>query len=147
MARIHRSRLLALGTACAAVLAVSTAPTVGAAANKHGTEKHNGPLSSTAGRDSFGFYDSRQNGGRTTQALLQSRMTARTADQSKALKRLGNHLGQQAVISVDPITRTPRTVARLDGFLSKKSSQAPKRHRDALHQGAPCLPSAWSRVP
>jgi extracellular elastinolytic metalloproteinase len=125
MARIHRSRLLALGTACAAVLAFSAAPSVGAASGKHGTEKHHGLLSSTAGRDSFGLYDSRLNGGRATQALLASRATARTADQSKALNRLGKHLGRQAVISLDAITRTPRTVARLDGFLSNKSSKAP----------------------
>jgi extracellular elastinolytic metalloproteinase len=126
MARIHRSRLLALGTACAAILAFSTTPSVGAATGKPSTENHHGSLASTPGRASFGLYDSRQNGGRATQALLASRATARTADQSKALQRLGKHLGRQAVISLDPITRTPRTVARLDGFLTKKSSKAPR---------------------
>jgi extracellular elastinolytic metalloproteinase len=144
MARIHHSRLLALGTVCAAVLAFSTVPSVGAVSSKHSSEKHTGPLSSSADRDSFGLYDSRQNGGRSTQALLQSRSTARTAQQSKALNRLGKSLGRQAVISLDGVTRTPRMVARLDGFLSNKSSKSPrvialryiKNHRAALGMDA-----------
>ena len=125
MARTHHRRLLALVTVSAAVLAFSTVPSVGAVSSKHSSsEKSHSPLSSSAGRGSFGLYDSRQNGGRATQALLQSRSTARTPQQSKALKRLGKSLGGQALISIDGVTRTPRVVARLDGFLNNKSSKS-----------------------
>ena len=125
MARTHHRRLLALVTVSAAVLAFSTVPSVGAVSSKHSSsEKSHSPLSSSAGRGSFGLYDSRLNGGRATQALLQSRSTARTPQQSKALKRLGKSLGGQALISIDGVTRTPRVVARLDGFLNNKSSKS-----------------------
>jgi extracellular elastinolytic metalloproteinase len=155
MARIHKSRLLALGTACAAVLAFSTVPSVGAVSSKHSGEKHTGPMSSSAGRDSFGLYDSRQNGGHATQALLQSRSTARTPQQATALKRLGTSLGRQAVISIDGVTRTPRVVASLDGFLTKKTSSKSARtialryvtnHRVALGMDASAISSLHLRT-
>jgi len=140
MPRKNHRRVLALGIACCAVVAFSTTPSVGAVSSKHSAEKHKSPLSSTKDRDSFGLYDSRQNGGRANQALLQSRTTARTAQQSNALNRLGKSLGRHGVISLDGVTRTPRMVARLDGFLSKKSNKKPgviamryvRAHRAAL---------------
>lgn len=49
------------------------------------------------------------------------------ASVARAQRALANELGAQAVVDVDERTGTPRTVARLDGFLTGPSDAAPAR--------------------
>jgi extracellular elastinolytic metalloproteinase len=127
MSRSHLNRLLVLGTAISAVAALSAMPPAGAAQNQSGNERHAGPASSSASRDSFGFYDSRTNGGRTTQAFLRSRTATLPSGQATAIKRLARSLGPRGVVAIDPLTRTPSQVSRLDGFLTGASRASASR--------------------
>ncbi|HET6548679.1 MAG TPA: M36 family metallopeptidase, partial [Solirubrobacter sp.] len=51
---------------------------------------------------------------------------ARPVTPPAATRALERRLGPQAVVDVDPLTRTPRMVARLDGALSGRASGAPE---------------------
>jgi hypothetical protein len=84
-------------------------------------ERHAGPASSSLQRESFGFFDSRQSGGRATQAFLRSRTAQLSGHQSAALKRLGASLGPRALIPIDPLTRTP---ARSRGWTASSPAAA-----------------------
>jgi len=69
------------------------------------------------------FFDSRQAG--SSQKVLRLRSDAALAHPAAAVTRLRRSLGVQGVVSIDPLTGTPRQVARLNGFLTRRSSAAP----------------------
>src|SRR5262245_376792 len=68
-------------------------------------------------------FDVRQTA--ASQRVLDRRADRLDAHPTKGVRTLRHQLGMQGVISIDPLTRTPRTVARLDGFLTARSSQNP----------------------
>jgi extracellular elastinolytic metalloproteinase len=59
------------------------------------------------------------------QKVLRGRASDLDAHPSAAVSTLRDNLGAQGVVTVDPLTSTPRIVARLDGFLTGPSSAAP----------------------
>ena len=75
----------------------------------------------------------------TTQAGL-LRGARQAPAQRAAVDRLQDSLGVQGIVSIDPLTGTPRQVARLDGFLTGRSTKSPARvaldyvraHRDVF---------------
>jgi hypothetical protein len=121
MSRSHGTRVLVLATVVSAVAALSAMPSAGAAQSQAAKERHAGPAASSASRDSFGFYDSRLNGGRTTQAFLRARSASLPSAQASAINRLARSLGPHSLVAIDPLTRTPSQVARLNGFLTRSS--------------------------
>jgi extracellular elastinolytic metalloproteinase len=50
-----------------------------------------------------------------------------TANQASARAGLISALGEEGVVDIDPLTGTPRVVARLDGFLTLPSRQVPAK--------------------
>jgi extracellular elastinolytic metalloproteinase len=84
------------------------------------------------------FYDSRQPDSSARFALLAG--SAARASSRPRTELLRRSLGQQAVVDMDGMTRTPRLVARLDGFLTGPSRRSAeqvalgfvRRHLSAL---------------
>jgi extracellular elastinolytic metalloproteinase len=68
-------------------------------------------------------FDSRESG--ESGRVLDRRQQRFAAEPTAGVSRLRRSLGVQGVISIDPLTGTPRTVARLDGFLTGPSSRRP----------------------
>src|SRR3954447_17479194 len=68
-------------------------------------------------------YDVRETG--SSVRLVERREQRLAANPSSAVTTLRQSLGVQGVISIDPLTGTPRTVARLDGFLTGRSNRRP----------------------
>jgi extracellular elastinolytic metalloproteinase len=54
------------------------------------------------------------------------RQAATPAQPGPATRALERRLGEQAVVELDKVTRTPRMLARLDGALTRSSSDAPE---------------------
>jgi extracellular elastinolytic metalloproteinase len=111
-----------LGTACAVLLCASLAP---AAASQAAAAPEPGPAAAdTAGkREELGNYDSRRAG--AARGALTARKSTLAARPSKGLKALRAKLGIQGIVDIDPLTATPRRVARVDGFLTKASKRSP----------------------
>jgi len=126
MSRSHRTRLLVLGTVACSVVALTTTTTVaqGATGAGNAAKAHEGTRSS-APSEKYAFFDSRQEGAALKSLRLRS--DAQSAHPRAAVVRLRKQLGVQGVISIDPLTGTPRQVARLNGFLTGRSSAAPSR--------------------
>jgi hypothetical protein len=84
------------------------------------------------------FYDSRQDPG--VARVLRDRAAAQSARPKDGVRALRAELGAQAIVSIDPLTGTARSVARLDGFLSGPSRKSPstialayvRAHRDVF---------------
>src|SRR4051794_7798461 len=68
-------------------------------------------------------YDIRETG--SSGRLVDRREQRLAVNPSSAVTRLRQSLGVQGVISIDPLTGTPGTVARLDGFLTGRSNRRP----------------------
>src|SRR5262245_15087528 len=64
---------------------------------------------------------------RAQQPYFDVRDQAGPAAQRAATKAFERRLGAQAVVDVDPVTRTPRVLARLDGALSGPAEGAAAR--------------------
>jgi extracellular elastinolytic metalloproteinase len=106
-----RRRLpVALLTAAATILGIGAFATSAFAAND---AKH-------AKRDHFAFFDSRQ----TTAARQELRARAARLDSepSAAVAGLRASLGNEGLVTIDPLTATPRFVGRTDAFLTAPSS-------------------------
>ena len=58
----------------------------------------------------------------TSGQALRQRAANLAATPSMAVVRLGNQLGLQGAITIDPLTGTPRMVGRLNGFLTGPSA-------------------------
>ncbi len=54
--------------------------------------------------------------------MRKARLDARP---SAGVQELRKQLGTQGIVDVDPVTATPRIVARLDGFLTRPSAGTP----------------------
>src|SRR6185436_4971601 len=80
------------------------------------------PLVSGDGQhEQKGYYDSRT----ASPRALATAATQVVASQGKAFDRFARSTGPQGVVSIDPLTGTPRQVGRLDGFLTARSSAPP----------------------
>ncbi len=69
------------------------------------------------------WFDSRESPAAMRE--LQARAAALAAAPSAAVVALRDSLGVQGMVAIDPLTGTPRAVARLDGFLTGPSKAAP----------------------
>jgi extracellular elastinolytic metalloproteinase len=117
-----RNRSLTVAAIGSTVLAVSMLGMPSQAASLGSGSSHVPVLrDSTSSHSQAGYLDARRLSG-TRLARADQKAAALTRSQ-KAFYR---GLGSQAVVSIDPLTRTPRDLGRLDGFLSGRSS-APAR--------------------
>ncbi|GAA1660147.1 hypothetical protein GCM10009765_06940 [Fodinicola feengrottensis] len=84
------------------------------------------PASSQGSSDQekYDFYDSRQVS--AAQPALQKRAAVKAATPSSGVPALRSQLGPQGVVQIDPLTNTPRSIAKLDGFLTQPSKQPAK---------------------
>jgi extracellular elastinolytic metalloproteinase len=69
-------------------------------------------------------FDSRRDG--RAGAILQRRHAKTVAQPPRAVVSLKRSLGVQGLVSIDPLTGSPRQVARVDGFLTGRSKARPK---------------------
>jgi extracellular elastinolytic metalloproteinase len=92
-----------------AAFAAAGASTAAAAANAK-SEK----------RDNFAFFDSRQS--TASQKVLRSKAAKLDAEPSAAAASLREELGNEGILSLDPLTSTARAVGRTDGFLTGPST-------------------------
>jgi extracellular elastinolytic metalloproteinase len=106
-----------LGAAAGAILIVAIAP-----GTSHAAPVAPAPAPTRA--PSPGFYDARRDP--AIQGLLGNRSAMLAAKPPAAVSDLRSQLGDQGIVDLDPLTGTPRQVARLDGFLTGPS------HRPAL---------------
>ena len=108
--QFHRRRVPVVAFAVfAAVAASCVASTAALAANVK-----------QAKRDKFAFFDSRQS--TASQKVLRGRAAKLDAEPPAAVASLRESLGNEGVVSIDPLTSTARVVARTDGFLTGSSS-------------------------
>ena len=117
---LHRSTTRAVTLGSAAVLALGLTASLGtASAAPPATAK---PVAhkptATHPRD----FDLRSNGAALARNDARLRVSPRPGVSS-----LRKALGPQGVVSLDPLTGTPRTVSRLDGFLTGPSRHTPSR--------------------
>jgi extracellular elastinolytic metalloproteinase len=73
-----------------------------------------------AKRDGIAFFDSRQT--TAAQKVLRVRAAKLDAEPSAAVDALRVSLGNEGVVSIDPLTSTPRVVGRTDSFLTGSTS-------------------------
>ena len=73
--------------------------------------------------EQLGNYDSRVDG--TSSKALETREARLNARPGAGVRALRASLGSQGVVDLDPVTATPRIVARLDGFLTGPSQRRP----------------------
>jgi hypothetical protein len=133
-----------LGAAAGAVLCLGLLPAAGTAAAAGA-----GGLKAPAGvqGERPGNYDSRTDG--TAKDVLAARSAALAASPRAGVKELRKELGVQGIVSLDPVTATPRQVTRVDGFLTGPSLQPPTRialdyvrtHADAFGLSAATISS------
>ena len=122
-ARTRTSRRLVAVTAAVALgagPAASALPQAGATAGSTARAT----VSTAAGDDNLGrargFYDARL--GTTTHSRTVLTNRAARASTRREAQTLRETLGLQGVVDMDGLTGTPRQVARLDGFLTERSS-------------------------
>src|SRR4051812_22083665 len=110
----------ALTTSIALALSMSSISS-SAAPQPHGGERAVAPGQTAAKvlRD----YDIRETG--RSARVVERREQRLDANPSAPVTRLRHSLGVQGVISIDPLTGTPRTVARLEGFLTGRGNGRP----------------------
>jgi extracellular elastinolytic metalloproteinase len=128
MMRSSRNRLVALVAVSAAGLALTAVPPAGAvqgAVQHKASKKSHGEAAVQDRQAKLAFFDSRQSG--SSLKTLRVRANAQSASPAAAVTRTRTSLGVQGVVSIDPLTGTPRQVARLNGFLTRHSSASPAR--------------------
>jgi extracellular elastinolytic metalloproteinase len=106
-----RATRAALVLAVAAALAATMTPSGGAAAPQPGAAAKPGVTTEKKPN-----YDARTTG---AQRLHDARVLAKP---SAGVRTLRHQLGTQGIVSIDPLTRTPRIVARVDGFLTGRTT-------------------------
>lgn len=133
----HRLAGTALAIVTAAALALTVSPMADAGPKADVSVKVREQVERKLSYDARSF---------TTQASL-LRAARQAPAQRAAADRLRDSLGVQGIVSIDPLTRTPRQVARLDGFLTGRSTKAPARvaldyvraHSDVFRLGSAAL--------
>ncbi len=118
LSRAHRRRAIGIATAAVACLAII--PVVSNASANEITK--GAPVSHEHG-DTLTNYDSRRDA--NPRGPLAARRAALAAQPQAGVVRLRQSLGSQAIVEIDPVTATARTVTRLDGFLTKPSKSSP----------------------
>jgi hypothetical protein len=117
-------RTSALSAAIVTTLAVglgqTAVPAANAAPHSDTTTSRSGAAAKTAGAPDKGFYDARSGGTSAARDHLDTK--AGLASSRPATDKLRATLGTQAVVEMDGLTGTVRQLARLDGFLTAKSS-------------------------
>ena len=89
-------------------------------------------------RDKLAFFDSRQTP--AAEVTLRNRDAKSAASPNPATDSLKDSLGSEAVVSIDPLTSTPRMVGLLNGFLTRRSSAPPASIAlDYVNQNASAL--------
>jgi len=116
----HRRRLI--GTGAAALLCLGLLPAAAAQAGKAEVGKAS-PIGAAKGEHP-GSYDARSD--KSIAPALAARSALLAAKPSTGVAQLRGQLGIQGIVNIDPLTATPRQVARIDGFLTTKSSKSPK---------------------
>lgn len=114
--RIKKKRISAIAIAASATLMMGFAPPMAVAAPGPNAETQEAPNAK-----SYGDYDSR----RDDPAAKKFRVDRQRELQERpapGVLRLRRSLGWQGVLELDPLTRTPRSVAKLDGFLTGPST-------------------------
>jgi hypothetical protein len=95
-----------------------------------------------AAREKTRFFDSRQSAGALK--VLDARAARLDARPSAGVAALRTSLGAEGIVSIDPLTTTPRMVGRIDGFLTGPSKARAAdialgyvaRHPDVFRMGA-----------
>jgi hypothetical protein len=100
------------------VVTVSAAPAIAKQAKPAGPAG----VGSSDITDKAAFYDSRKDP--SVAKVLAGRAADLAARPKSGVTALRKQLGQQGVISIDPLTGTARNVSRLDGFLTAPSAQS-----------------------
>ena len=106
-----RATRAALVLAVAAALAATMTPSGGAAEPQPGAAAKSGVTAEKKPN-----YDARSAGSRR---LRDARVLATP---SAGVRTLRHQLGTQGIVSIDPLTRTPRIVSKVDGFLTGRST-------------------------
>ncbi len=104
-----------LGAAASGVLLLGIVPTLSQAAPGAAPPSGKAPAKSAIP----GFYDARRDP--AIRGMLGNRSAMLAAKPSTAVADLRGQLGDQGIVDLDPLTGTPRQVARLDGFLTGPS--------------------------
>lgn len=120
------SRLSGRTTALTASVVVTLAVGLGTAtvpmANAAGPAAKAKPSTAVSASDDKTAYDARKGGTPNEVAALQR--SAAKASSRAATEKLRSSLGVQAVVDMDGLTKTPRQVARLDGYLTRPSGKS-----------------------
>ena len=126
---------LVLATVCSTGLLALQPAALAAGAPGGGAAPPDGPVpgaqgTPSAGGGQEGVFDIRQG---TTRAQQKARAGRSAALQATVpVRALARQLGPQSVIDLDPLTGTPRQVARLDGLLTGPSTAAAIGRRPRL---------------
>ncbi len=119
----NRNKTLTVAAVGSTVLAVSLLglPSQAATGGPASSTRISSHSDSSSSR-SAGYYDARQLSGSSLTRSLRQQVSSRT----KADQVYYRSLGTQAVVSMDPLTRTVRDIGKLNGYLTGRSS-APAR--------------------
>src|SRR4051794_10360554 len=115
----NRTRSLTAAAIGGTVLAVTMLGLPSQAATSGGTARSNGaPRGGESATRTPANFDVRALSGTTLAKANRAEVNGRTKADNAYFRSLGGH----AVVSIDPLTHTPRDFGRLDGFLSGPSS-------------------------
>src|SRR5262245_24624716 len=114
--RFTRGRRLA---GCLALAAVALALPLAAAAQDKAGDASSKPGEVSGAQDKLAYFDARTTP--AAQVKLQAKQQKLAASPNAATEALKDSLGNQGIVSIDPLTSTPRMVGRLDGFLTSPS--------------------------
>ena len=109
-----------VGIVGTAVLCLALVPAAGQAI---AGEKPTATRASSPSGEKMGNYDARKDG--YARKVLATRSAQIAANPTAGVKNLRKQLGIQGLVDVDPLTRTPRRVSQLDGFLTGPSARRP----------------------
>jgi extracellular elastinolytic metalloproteinase len=85
--------------------------------------KGEGKAAKIGRQQQMAFFDSRET--TASKKVLKGRVAKLAVEPSAAVSKLRGDLGVESVVGLDPLTSTPRIVARLDGFLTGPSGAQP----------------------
>jgi hypothetical protein len=119
--RPKSGRAVALAGIVALMLAVVPSAALGVRSSPSAQAKPR--AEANAAREKTRFFDSRQTAG--ARKVLNARAARLAAQPSAGVAALRGSLGTEGIVSIDPLTTTPRMVGRTDGFLTGPSKARP----------------------
>jgi hypothetical protein len=136
-----RTRRL-LSAAAGTVLCLGLLPAAGQASPADSGPAARPSANGTTHGEQPGSYDARNDP--SIRSALTARSSLLAARPSTGVSTLRSQLGVQGIVDIDPLTSTPRQVARLDGFLTGASAKSPTQialgylaaHTDVFGLGA-----------